>query len=389
MNLKLLLNPPKLLKVVKYRFQVRANLDRAVKAGVKKFKNHSDYRPDLVLQGVAPHPGPAQDDSAILKRIITAYKKAKVDQRLHSDTFNVSNEWLHIYERGLGPVMRALDTEDLPALNAMYANFFRDACSHGLAGLPLDTHKKLFQPNPALRYRNVLLVDLLHRYELWKQRTANKYSVGDLTSPPIGNPYGHIFQGTFVRAGSDYHHYYAQAINGLLPKDKKGIVLELGGGFGGMAYFLVRDNPNVSYIDFDPPEAVALASYYLLKAFPGLPVTLYGEADLSPSTIANSRIILMPSFEILKLAPKSVDVAFNSYSLAEMSPSAIREYVKEITRATSGYFLHINFTKISVVSADDFGIEKHGFTLLNRELAGWTVGLNPVSDECEFLYKAD
>lgn len=377
------------MAVVKARFAVRSDLKSAVRAGVERFKSHPDYRPDLVPAGVAPHPGPEQDDTAILKRIIEAYKKAKIKQREASETFNVSNEWLHIYERILGPVMHALESEDLPALNAMYSNFFRDACSQGLAGLPLDTQKKLFLPNPAKKHRDVLLVDLLHRYDLWQKRTENKYAIADLVSPPIGNPYGHLFQGTFVRAGSDYHHYYAQAINALLPAGKRGVVLELGGGFGGMAYFLVRDNPDATYIDFDLPEALALASYYLLKAFPDLPVSLYGEAEFNAETIANSRIVMMPSFEILKLAPKSVDVAFNSYSLAEMSASTIDEYIREIARSTSGHVLHINHVRNSVVSADNFGLEAHGFKLLHRELAGWTLGLNPNSDEYEFLYQAN
>jgi putative sugar O-methyltransferase len=388
MNLKLLFKPRKLLAVVKARYEVHRGLNQAVGAGVKRFKEDPNYRPDLIAAGCAPHPGPEQDDSAILKRIIAAYKRAKVDQESASETFNVSYEWLHIYARILGPVMQALQQEDLPELNRMYSNFFRDPCSQGLAGLPLDIQRKLFLPNPSLKDRNVLLVDVLHRFDLWKERTGNKYLVNDLVSPPIGNPYGHIFDGVFIRGGSDYHHYYAQYINSLLPTSTRGTVIELGGGFGGMAYFLIRDNPNVTYVDFDLPEALALASYYLLKAFPDLPITLYGEAELSSETLNRSRIVMMPSFEIKKMATGAADVAFNSYSLAEMSPATIREYVAELTRSTRGHLLHINHNRHLLVSADDFGLEDHGFTLLQRRLAGWTVGLNPDSDEFEYLYKA-
>jgi hypothetical protein len=97
---------------------------------------------------------------------------------------------------------------------------------------------------------------------------------------------------------------------------------------------------------------------------------------------------MMPSFEIAKMGNKSVGISFNSYSLAEMSPSTIAEYISEITRITSGYFLHVNHSKHSVVSADNFGVEDHRFQLIRRRLAGWTVGLNPGSDEFEYLYKA-
>jgi putative sugar O-methyltransferase len=388
-NLRLFLKPSKLLSVAKARLASHRSLNQSVSAGVARFKNDPNYRPDLIPIGFAPHPGPEQDDSAIIARIITAYKKAKIDQQFASETFNVSNEWLPIYERILGPVMQALHREDIPTLKKMYANFFRDPCSHGLSGWPRDLQNKLFSSNSSRKLRDVALVDFLHRFDLWKRRTNHAFTVQELVTPLIGNPYGFIADGVFLRGGVDYQHYYAQAINSTIAPKGQNIVLELGGGFGGMAYFLLRDNPLATYIDFDLPETLALASYFLLKAFPELPVVLYGEAELSAEILTRSRIVMMPSFQINKMASKSVDFAFNSYSLAEMSPPSIREYIAEITRCTRGHFLHVNHNKNSVVSADNFGIEDHGFRLLHRELAGWTLGLNPASDEFEYLYQAE
>jgi hypothetical protein len=56
---------------------------------------------------------------------------------------------------------------------------------------------------------------------------------------------------------------------------------------------------------------------------------------------------------------------------------------------TQGYFLHVNHNRNAVLSADDFAVEKRGFVLLQREIAGWTLGINPESDEYEYLYKAE
>jgi hypothetical protein len=95
----------------------------------------------------------------------------------------------------------------------------------------------------------------------------------------------------------------------------------------------------------------------------------------------------MPSFEISNLPPKSVDLSFNSYSLAEMSAESIKVYLDQIARVTTGYFLHVNHNKNAVLNADKFGVEERGFTLVNKELAGWTLGINPVSDEYEYLYR--
>jgi hypothetical protein len=78
---------------------------------------------------------------------------------------------------------------------------------------------------------------------------------------------------------------------------------------------------------------------------------------------------------------------FNSYSLAEMSPDAIREYVKQLTRISRTYFLHLNHNRHSVLPADKFGIEDFGYTLLSRKFTEWNTGRSMRSDEFEYLYK--
>jgi putative sugar O-methyltransferase len=387
-NYSLLWKPHKLLKALQHKLTQQVAIRQAIKAGEKRFGGDRNYRPDLVTESFAPRPGTAQDDSAILRRIIAAYKKAKADQAIAGEAFNVSNEWLWIYERNLGPVMAALLTENLGQLQGMYHNFFRDPCSTGLVGLPLDMTRIFFRGRIKEKYQQFILCDVLHRYHLWKERTINAYTAETLVSPIVGNPYGYMIDGVFIRAGAEYQHYYAHAINRLLRSTEKNVVVELGGGFGGLAYYLLRDTPRTTYIDFDLPEALALASYYLMKALPELPITLYGEAEFTKAISANPGIFMMPSFEITKVPSKSIGILFNSYSLAEMSPSAIHTYIAEITRITSGFFLHVNHNRNAVLSADNFGVEQHGFRLISRELAGWTLGINRNSDEYEYLYKA-
>jgi hypothetical protein len=389
MNYSLLWKPRKLLAAVRGRLDQRKSMNQAIRASKQRFGNDQNYRPDLVPVWFAPRPGIAQDDSVILKRIIAAYKMAKIDQRNAGEAFNVSNEWLPIYERDLGPVMKALLTEDIGELQRMYQNFFRDPCSTGLVGLPINMPKAFFGGTIKEIYRQYILCDILHRSDLWKKRTRNAFSAEVLASPIVGNPYGYIMDGVFVRAGGDYQHYYSHAIGQLLKSSDRQVVVELGGGFGGLAYYLIRDNPGVTYVDFDLPEAVALASYYLMKTLPNLQISLYGETNFPEEALLASGIVMMPSFEIMKTPSKSAAVSFNSYSLAEMSPSTIRVYIDQIARITSAHFLHINHNRNAVLSADKFGIEDHGFTLISREPAGWSLAINPNSDEYEYLYKAN
>jgi hypothetical protein len=363
-------------------------MNQAIRRGKSRFAKDPNFRPDLVPGYFVGRPIDSHDDREILKRIIVAYKSAKARQKGAGEAFNVSNEWLSIYERNLGPVMKALFSEDVAELQRMYQNFFRDPCSTGLVGLPINIPNLLSGGAIKQEFREYIVCDVLHRYELWKKRTGNKYKAAVLSAPMVGNPYGYTMDGVFIRGGADYQHYYAHAVAELLRSSEKQVVVELGGGFGGLAYYLVRDNPQVTYVDFDLPEAVALASYYLMRSLPNVPVRLYGEAELSAETLTVPGIVLMPSFEIVKMPWKAATVSFNSYSLAEMSPGTVHVYLDQITRITSGYFLHINHNRNAVLSADKFGVEDRGFKLVSRELAGWTLGINPASDEYEYLYKA-
>lgn len=198
-----------------------------------------------------------------------------------------------------------------------------------------------------------------------------------------------VRRGKFIKSGADYLHYYAHRIAELIGGcSGRKVVIEIGGGFGGMAYYLMRGSNDAVYIDFDLPENLALTSYYLLKALPDKKILLYGEADLSEASLLEYDAILMPSFELDTLPDNVCDLVFNSYSLAEMSAETIRHYVHRAAGLTRprGWFFHVNHTKDSVVSARDFPLPKN-FTLVNEVFAAWNLGRNQNMDEYEFLYQ--
>lgn len=352
----------------------------------REFKGDPNHRPDLVVEGCLNRPQQSIVDSSILKRIVASYSKAKTAQREAASAYQVSNEWLPIYNSNLRAVMKALTEENLDELANMYRNFFRDACSTGLVGLPVNMKKRYFSGNITKRDRLLYLYDVLCRYKLWHSLLGNGYTAQNLVSSDIGNPFGLEIDGVFISHGSDYLHYYATELNRLTAADDHPVIVELGGGFGGMAYYLVRDSKKTTYVDFDLPENMALTAYYLLRAFPATKITLYGEEELNTNTLQDNRIVLMPNFEISKLPSNSASAVFNSYSLAEMSAEAIEEYIKQMTRISRKYFLHVNHTTNSLVSADDFGIERYGYDLLHRKPALWNRGRMLAVDEYEYLY---
>ena len=284
------------------------------------------------------------DDTALLERICTAYKRAVESERSVPDTYNASAWWEEVRRLSLAAVIQALSTHDIVALRAMYRNFFRDPCSVGLIGRPLNLAKAYSRGKLQDVHRRFLLSDALYRIDYWRSQVGDRFTLHDLAGPNVGNPPGVVINGVLVSAGAEYQHYCAQRIRRLSGSGKV-TVAEIGGGFGGMAYYLLRDQPGLTYLDFDMPESIALTSYYLLKAFPHLNFLLYGEAELTRQAMEAADVILMPTFELTKMPEKSVDAVFSSHAMSDISQAAIEAYLADITRMTKNYFLYIGHAK--------------------------------------------
>jgi len=324
----------------------------------------------------------------IVERIIKAYNKAREAQIGLPAAYQVGNEWLPIYKYHMRDIMSSLGASDIDKTNKIYENFVRENCSVGLHGLPIDMNIAYFKGKITKVNAKFYLHDAIYRYYHWKKLTNNKFPAKDLYMPDYGNPYGFYIGEQFIRAGAEYLHYYATRIADLINDEtERKVVVEIGGGYGGLAYFLNKTIENFTYIDFDLPENMALTAYYVMNSFPGKKVLLYGEGELTEENINRYDIIIMPNFEIKKLPSQKINLAFNSYSLAEMSAETINVYIPELKRASKKYIFHVNHTVHSnSLTADEFGIEDEKFKLLSREPALWNMGRNSNMDEFEYLY---
>jgi putative sugar O-methyltransferase len=207
--------------------------------------------------------------------------------------------------------------------------------------------------------------------------------------PDFGNAYGYFKNNKFIRTGAEYLHYYASTIKNLLQSNKidKKIIIEIGGGYGGLGYFLNKNIENLTYIDFDLPENMALTAYYLMCCFPEKKIMLYGEDSIE--NINQYDIVILPNFCIDKMKANCADLVFNSYSLAEMSPATIQHYVDRIKLISKEYIFHVNHTnKSTSINADNFGFDSDAkFSLIYRAKAMWNMYRNYRCDEYEYLYK--
>ena len=375
-------------KIIKYNLKHKLNnYNNILKHNNKKIELNSNFlNNDINLCFKERHVKGTNKDN--LKRIIKSYKKAKFDQKKQTEAYQIGNEWLPIYLNCMDEIIKGLLNEDVEFLQNEYENFMRKKCSVGLHGMADDMFKNYFQKNITPLNRNLYLYDSIYRYEYWKELTENKYEIADLFMPLFGNTYGYYIGNTFIRTGAEYLHYYGEKIKKMLENYNNPIIVEVGGGYGGLAYFLNKNINNLKYIDYDLPENMALTAYYLLSSFPDKKILLYGEENNTDILNIDFDIAIMPNFALPNLPNNSIDLVFNSYSLAEMSKISIETYIEILSNSSKNYFMHINHNYHSfTLNADNFGIEKYNFNLIEKKKALWNSGRNIEMDEFEYLYK--
>ena len=106
------------------------------------------------------------------------------------------------------------------------------------------------------------------------------------------------------------------------------VILEIGGGYGGMAAKLIEAWPDATIYLLDLPEVLAVQAYYLHARFPEARLSLLDDARDSP----DADFVLLPGWRTDLLADQSVDLAINVRSMMEMSRPVIETYFAEIQR---------------------------------------------------------
>ena len=383
-KLKHLRHPLRTLDVAKSmavaHFAMRAFADR----GDQQFAHDPRYNLQNVTAGFACIRDIDTDDTALLNRICAAYKATVEHPECARLAYRATGWWQQIRHRSLAPVRQALLKNDIAALSGMYRNFFRDPCSTGLTSVPYGMTRAYFGGRMTDLHRRIYLADTLYRLDYWRRETGGRFHLQDLAVPPIGNPFGVCLEGTLVSARSEFQHHCADRVINLLPS-KLSTVVEIGGGFGGMAYYLLRDQPKTKYCDFDLPESIAIATYYLMKAFPLKTFLLFGEAPLDSEAIAHADVVLMPLFCLEHLQTATVDVTFSSHAMTDIEAGELALYLETIHRVTRNRFLFVgtaSLPNLPGLLGDDAGL----FHLEERRQLRWSGHRLSQADEIEELY---
>lgn len=282
---------------------------------------------------------PSKDkrEMEIVERIFQAFRKMKEDQKKVSPCYLPSSIWQEQLDKSYCYLNSGLKENDIRKFHFFLANFGAWEMYHGVESSTLmrDNMRSFLRRN---FLRNVVFSNQL---KVWQWFYNNRIPLSRLTYPTYGNQVGAYIDNIFVGPGSFFNEIYGSLLQELISNIPRPVVADLGAGYGKLAYFTLRNSENFVFVDFDLPETLCLAAYYLMKVWPNKRVLLYGEENYSSDLQGRYDLIFMPSWEIGKVGDSSIDLFLNKNSLGEMTQESVTNYIHYITKATR-YFFHMN-----------------------------------------------
>ena len=130
---------------------------------------------------------------------------------------------------------------------------------------------------------------------------------------------------------------------GILAGLTKPAVIEIGGGYGGLALHLSRIFEKSHYVLIDLPETLIFSAAYLTLHACGKRLYLYDPADrLDPARLTDFDFILLPDYRLQDLADSRFDLAINIASMQEMRVDQIERYLDFLRATCRGVFYSCN-----------------------------------------------
>lgn len=167
-------------------------------------------------------------------------------------------------------------------------------------------------------------------------------------SPALGG-FGFEVDGSLVNLDTLKYYECLIAMNkaGLLEQFRRGdarrrVVIEIGGGWGALAYQFKTLFPNACYIIVDLPPTLIFSAVYLRTLFPQSKSFIYGEGESFPSEHQAYDFIFLPHFYFPRLNLTGVDLAINTVSFQEMTSAQVTAYARQLAEFHCAHLYSLN-----------------------------------------------
>jgi putative sugar O-methyltransferase len=118
-------------------------------------------------------------------------------------------------------------------------------------------------------------------------------------------------------------------------------VMELGAGYGRLAWMALASTPGLRYILVDIPPALAIAEEYLTSLFPERRAFRFRHFDRYEDVLAELRdaeVVFLTPNQLEAIPPQDADVFINISSFHEMRPDQVANFLVQVGRHTDGIF---------------------------------------------------
>lgn len=161
-----------------------------------------------------------------------------------------------------------------------------------------------------------------------------------LEEPDLGHPYRVRHRGRLVSEDSCNSALEYLSIRAGIPMPP-GRVIELGSGYGRLAWMFLRLLPGVRYILVDIPPGLAIAQRYLSELFPDRRIFGFRHFERhaeAADELASADIAFLTPNQLGLLEPLGADLFVNISSLHEMRHEQIEHYFELIDVHCTGFF---------------------------------------------------
>jgi putative sugar O-methyltransferase len=163
-----------------------------------------------------------------------------------------------------------------------------------------------------------------------------------LDEPELGGPIWFQYRGRRISEDLCNSVLEVSSISEALPRaPERDLVIELGSGYGRLAWVFLEAFPHIRYVLVDIPPALAIAEEYLSRLFTDRTVFRFRHFDryeeVAPE-LERAQIVFLTPNQLDLVAPLEASLFLNVSSLHEMRPEQIKHYLGRVGVHCRGYF---------------------------------------------------